>query len=83
MNNPRLDLYAKDAFAWRNSALFTYLAAKALFETEDMLMCFPAATLGHHAIEKYLKAALICAGMTIVKPLVAKALVFNRCPQTG
>jgi hypothetical protein len=75
MPTPRLDVYAKDAFAWRNSALFTYLAAKTLFETENMMFCFPAATLGHHAIEKYLKAALICAGFTIVKPNLMKKLV--------
>ena len=70
-----LDKYAKDAFAWRNSALYTYSAARKLFLTEDLILCFPAATLGHHAIEKYLKAALICTGATICNPAEFSVLI--------
>jgi hypothetical protein len=35
-----------------------------LFSTRNPFMYFAAATLGHHALEMFLKAALIATGMT-------------------
>jgi hypothetical protein len=45
-----------------------YTAASHLFESRNVLLIFPAATLGHHALEMYLKAALICEGCTVFNP---------------
>jgi hypothetical protein len=65
----QLDKYARDYREWRNAAAINYAASKALFETEDPFMFFPAATLGHHAsLEMYLKSALIVHRMTIFNP---------------
>src|SRR5260370_23042818 len=66
------DKYARDARAWKNSADIAYRAATLLFGTRDLLLIFPAATLGHHALEMYLKAALICEGSTIFDPTKLK-----------
>jgi hypothetical protein len=68
LNSDQLDRYARDGDRWNRSALFNYRAATTLFETEDMVLVFPAATLAHHAIEMYLKAALICEGLTVFNP---------------
>jgi hypothetical protein len=70
-----VDKYANDAAAWLLSARVSYEASRRLFETEDLLMVFPAATLGHEAIEKYLKTALICTGATICNPVEFKVLI--------
>ncbi len=70
-----LDKYAKDAAAWRISAQVDYTAAFRLFQTEDLMLVFPAASMGHLAIEKYLKAALICTGTTICDHKKYRALV--------
>jgi hypothetical protein len=64
----KLDRYAKNARAWKDSADIAYRAATHLFETRDLLLIFPAATLGHHVLEMYLKAALICEGCTVFQP---------------
>jgi hypothetical protein len=42
--------------------------SKTLFETGDPFLLFPAATLGHHALEMYLKAAPISNGRTVFNP---------------
>ena len=62
------DKYAQNARAWKDSADIAYRAATRLFETRDLLLIFPAATLAHHALEMYLKAALICDGFTVFNP---------------
>jgi hypothetical protein len=69
-----LDKYARNARRWKESADIAYRAATRLFETRDLLLLFPAATLGHHALEMYLKAALICEGCTIFDPRKLKYL---------
>ncbi len=63
-----LDRYAQDYALWRDSASINYTAAKTLFETGDPFLFFPAATLGHHALEMYLKAGLVANGMTVFNP---------------
>src|SRR5208337_3118504 len=74
VNTVKLDKYGRDARAWKNSAETAYRAATLLFETRDLLLIFPAATLGHHALEMYLKAAPICEGSTIFDPKKFKYL---------
>jgi HEPN domain-containing protein len=64
----KLGKYAQDARAWKTAAGIAYTAALTLFETRNLLLIFPAATLGHHALEMYLKAALICEGCTVFNP---------------
>src|SRR5260370_9029892 len=55
--------------AWGgDSASINSAAAKTLFETGDPFLLFPAATLGHHALEMYLKAGLVANGMTVFNP---------------
>jgi len=65
-----LDKYARDYAIWRSWAAIDYRAAQTLFDvgSGDPFLYFPAATLGHHALEMYLKSALIVAGMTIFDP---------------
>ena len=58
----KLDRYARDAQAWTNSARVAYTASAHLFTSENFMLVFPAATLGHHALEMFLKAALIVEG---------------------
>jgi hypothetical protein len=62
------DKYAQDARAWRDFAKFNLSASMYLFESHDPFKIFAAATLGHHALEMYLKAALICEGCTVFDP---------------
>src|SRR5208283_5443161 len=68
------DKFAQNARAWKDSADTAYRAASCLFETRDLLLIFPAATLAHHALEMYLKAALICGGCTVFDPKDVKDL---------
>jgi hypothetical protein len=70
----RLDKYARDARAWKTFAGIAYTGASHLFESRNVLLIFPAATLGHHALEMYLKAALICEGCTVFDPRDVKYL---------
>jgi hypothetical protein len=65
MQSPQLDKYAKDDRAWRDCAKINYAASAHLFNSSNLFLFFPAATLGHHGLEMYLKAALICEGMTV------------------
>lgn len=70
MNATQLDKYAKDSHTWYLWAKVHYRASGELFAlaSENPIYCFPAATLGHHALEMYLKAALICEGMAVFNP---------------
>ena len=72
--NLSLDKYAKDWELWHRFATINYTAAIRLFETDDPLMWFPAATLGHYALEMHLKAVLILNGMTVFDPRKVKRL---------
>ena len=74
MQSPQLDKYARDARAWRDGGKNNHAAAVALFETGNVLLYLPAATLGHHALEMYLKSALISEGMTVFNPVILKSL---------
>jgi hypothetical protein len=70
-----LDKYAKDAETWLIYARINYDGARVLFTHERALtLCFPAASLGHHALEALIKTALIRAGMTIFDPAKLKRL---------
>jgi hypothetical protein len=64
----QLDKYASDAQAWREFAKGEYAASALLFTSENPFLWFAAATLGHHALEMFLKAALIREGMTVFDP---------------
>lgn len=70
----KLDNYARHYSLWRNSASINHTAATKLFDTGDPLLMFPAATLGHQALEMYLKAALIANGMAVFNPKDLKKL---------
>ena len=74
MQSPQLDKYAKDARAWHEWAKVNYTASAELFTSDNPLLYLPAATLAHHALEMYLKAALICEGMTIFNPVILPSL---------
>jgi hypothetical protein len=64
----QLDKYASDPQAWREFAEGDYAASALLFTSDNPFLWFAAATLGHHALEMFLKAALICEGMTVFNP---------------
>jgi hypothetical protein len=52
-----------------------YAAASELFGSGNLSLYFPlAATLGHHALERYLKSALICEGKTVFNPVILRSL---------
>jgi|SRR5580658_6538354 hypothetical protein len=70
----KLDRYSRDRDLWRDWAAINYRAAKVLFQTGDPFLWFPAATLGHHALEMYLKSALIANGLTVFNPNELKRL---------
>jgi hypothetical protein len=58
-----IDKYARDAGHWRTRATIAYEAARILFTHEKALMlCFEAAPVAHHALEMFLKTALINEG---------------------
>lgn len=74
MQSPQLDRYARDPRAWQDCAKINYTASAHLFASNNLFLYFTAATLGHHALEMYLKAALICEGMTVFNPVILKSL---------
>lgn len=74
MQSPQLDRFARDARAWKDCAKINYTASGHLFERSNLSLYFTAATLGHHALEMYLKAALICEGMTVFNPVILRSL---------
>ena len=70
-----LDKYARDPKPWRLLAQFNLDAARVLFTHDGAItLCFPAATLGHLALEGLLKTALIREGFTIFDPAKLKQL---------
>lgn len=62
-----VDKYSKDAQHWKLAAEFTYSGAVELFRSRNAVVLFPAAILGHHALELLLKSALIRAGHVVGK----------------
>jgi hypothetical protein len=63
-----LDKYARDPKAWKAFADHNYAASIYLFESRNPFLIFNAATLGHHCLEMYLKASLICEGCVVFDP---------------
>jgi hypothetical protein len=74
MQSPQLDKFARNARAWRDCAKINYTASAHLFSSNNPFLYFTAATLGHHALEMYLKSALICKDMTVFNPVILKSL---------
>jgi len=74
MKVTQVDKYARNERAWRDFAQFKYFASTALFTNGNPILVFAAATLGHHALEMYLKAALICEGLTVFDPKKIKGV---------
>jgi hypothetical protein len=74
MRGIELDQYSRDARTWRDFTKVNYKASAVLFGTNNPVLYLPAATLGHHALEMYLKAALICEGFTVFDPKKVKRL---------
>lgn len=70
----KLDKYAKDPRAWRAWADHNYAASDYLFQSHNPILIFAAATLGHHALEMYLKSALVLEGFTVFDPSKIKYL---------
>ncbi len=69
-----LDKYARDGALWRDSATMYYRASLLLLDNSDTAVWVPGATLGHQALETYLKACLISEGLTIFDPAKVKDL---------
>ena len=79
-----LDKYARDARSWRDFAKVNHVAAQHLFASGNPFMYLVAATLGHHALELYLKAALINEGMTAFGRTENRGLYMGSfCLETG
>jgi hypothetical protein len=74
MHSAQLDQYARDARAWKTCAETNYNASGHLFGSGNLFLYVTAATLGHHALEMYLKSALICEGMPVFNPVILKSL---------
>jgi hypothetical protein len=70
----QFDKYARDARAWLGFAICHDSAAQLVFGNENPNLWFSAAILGHHALEMYLKAALISEGFVIFDPAKVKEL---------
>jgi HEPN domain-containing protein len=63
-NQPK---YSEDDETWLQWGDVTYTGAHTLFHSDDVSLWFPAAILGHQALEMYLKAALILRGHRVVR----------------
>lgn len=59
--------YSSDADTWLMWAEATYAGAQTLFISSNAILWFPAAVLGHQALEMFLKAALIRKGHRVAK----------------
>jgi HEPN domain-containing protein len=59
--------FSADALTWLQWAEQTYAGAHVLFNDGNPFLWFSAATLGHQALETFLKAALIKTGRRIDK----------------
>jgi hypothetical protein len=57
-----MDDYTEDPSEWRMRSECMFLGAIRLFQSKNYLVWFPAAVLGHLALEKLLKSAAIQAG---------------------
>jgi hypothetical protein len=68
-----LDPIAQDCVAWCIYAEMDYRVARTLFNSGDAMLYFAAMTIGHHAVELYLKGALIKLGMKACDPKKATA----------
>jgi hypothetical protein len=79
----KLDKYAQDPQAWKAWADHNYAASTYLFDSHQPILIFAAATLGHHALEMYLKAALISEGCTVFEPKKLKYLKSSVKPKPG
>jgi HEPN domain-containing protein len=64
-NRTNLLKYSRDAETWLSWADCTHRGAEVLFNMGDPSLWFPAAILGHQALEMYLKAALIRTGRRV------------------
>lgn len=74
MAKPRtLDPIAQDCVAWCIYAEMDYRVARTLFNGGDSILYFAAMTIGHHAVELYLKGSLIKLGMKACDPKKAKS----------
>lgn len=63
-----IDEYTRDGRQWRMAAETTFQAATLLFNLKNNpFVWFPAALLGHHALEMLLKSALIREGCPVEK----------------
>jgi HEPN domain-containing protein len=58
--------FPADAETWLQWAEQTYAGAHVLFNNGNPIVWFPAAILGHQALEMFLKAALIKQGRRVV-----------------
>jgi len=63
-NQPK---YCDDDETWLQWGDVTYTGAHTLFHSDNFSLWFPAAILGHQALEMYLKAALILRGHRVVR----------------
>jgi len=59
--------FSANAETWLQWAEQTYAGARVLFNNGNPFLWFPAAFLGHQALEKFLKAALVKQGRSAVK----------------
>lgn len=73
MTRPDLDKYASDVRAWRDWADLYWTATSLLFQSDNIAMYLPGATMAHHTLERYLKAALIATGATVCPRHIAAA----------
>lgn len=62
-----MDEYTKDPSEWRMSSECMFSGATTLFQAKNYLQWFPAAVLGHLALEQLLKSAVIQAGCPVAK----------------
>jgi hypothetical protein len=62
-----MDEYTKDPSEWRMSSECMFSGAMTLFQSKNFLEWFPAAILGHLALEQLLKSAAIQAGCPVTK----------------
>jgi hypothetical protein len=63
----KINEYTRDGLQWRKAAETTFDAATLLFNSDNPFVWFPAALLGHHALEMLLKSALIKEGCPVEK----------------
>jgi hypothetical protein len=72
-----LDPITQDCVAWCIYAEMDYRVAKILFNSGDPMLYFAAMSVGHHALELFLKGAMIKLGMKACNPKKAKLFGFK------